>query len=186
MKYLARLILIFGLFPLVISCGNHEKTTLNKPRFFNLNAYFNDQIAQLEKTNTSITKTIAHNGKTEAVTEKNVDWKNELKPFLEIDITLPAHILSYNIDSLVHGSSTKIHYTAKDSTPLIREIKIILNNGNPDSIYIRKVISNSYVSSVQTMSYFGNGNYEIKVNNDPQIGKNISFELRGVAGNIDN
>lgn len=183
MKYLIRLSFSITLFSLLISCGGPEKNPVNDSRFFNLNGYFNEQVAELEKLNTPITKTIMHNGKTETITEQNVDWNTELKPFLEIDITLPAHILSYSIDSLVEGNSTTLYYTAKDSTPLLRNIVIKLNNGNPDSIYIRKVISNSYVSSMETMSYFGNGNYELKVHNDPQIGKNIAFELKGVAGN---
>ncbi len=184
MKNLISVCFVFALF--FISCNDTENTVVNETRFFDFNAYFYDQVDLLEKANTPITKTIVHNGKTETIKEPNVNWENELKPFLEIDITLPAHILSYNIDSLVDGRSTMLHYTAKDSTPLLREIKIMLNDGKPDTIYIRKVISNSYVSSVQTMSYFGNGNYELKVNNDPQIGKNISFELSGVAGNTNN
>ncbi len=182
MKYLIRLVFTFTLFSFMVSCGGPEKNAEGDSRFFNLNGYFTDQVALLEKANIPITKTIVHNGKTETITEQNVDWHNELKPFLEIDITLPAHILSYSIDSLVEGNFTTLHYTAKDSTPLLRNIVIKLNNGHPDSIYIRKVISNSYVSSMETMSYFGNGNYELKVHNDPQIGKNIAFELKGVAG----
>ena len=183
MKYLICLSFAFAFFSLLISCGGPEKKAVNNSRFFNLNSYFKDQVAILEKANTPLTKTIVHNGKTETINEKNVNWKNELKPFLEIDITLPAHILSYSIDSLVEGNSTTLHYSAKDSTPLLRDIVIKLNNGQPDTIYIRKVISNSYVSSMETMSYFGNGNYELKVKNDPPIGKNIAFELKGVAGN---
>ncbi len=182
MKYLIRLSFTFILLSLLISCGGSEKNAISDSRFFNLNGYFNEQVAELEKSNTPITKIIMHNGKTESINEINVDWNTELKPFLEIDITLPAHILSYSIDSLVEGNSTTLHYSAKDSTPLLRDIVIKLKSGQPDTIYIRKVISNSYVSSVETMSYYGNGNYELKVKNDPQIGKNIAFELKGVAG----
>lgn len=184
MKIFYRFSFLILCLSLLTSCSPHEKKVKDNSRFFDLKTYFADQIALLEKENVPVSKTIVNNGKMETVHIQNVIWENELRAFMEIDITLPAHILSYSIDSMVSGNLTTYQYHARDSTPLIRDIIIKTNNGIPDTIYIRKVISNSYTYSEEIMRYFGNGNYELQVINEPQIGKKIAFELKGVAGKL--
>ncbi|HMT29218.1 MAG TPA: hypothetical protein PKD91_08065 [Bacteroidia bacterium] len=165
-----------------ISCQSNRKEIPEGSKLFNLTDYFSGQIKALEKSKTPLTKTILNKGKTETVRIENVDWKTELKPFTEIDLNKPAVYLSYKADSVVNGTKTIIHYAAKDSTPLLRDMMIHMDHHIPDSIIIRKVISNSYVSSDEILKYTGQGNFEIHVNNVPGIGKDIQFVLKAVSG----
>jgi hypothetical protein len=164
------------------SCKSDQKEIAVSSPLFDLSAYFSEQISLLEKSNSKLTKKLTKQGKTETALINDVDWKQELKPFTETDFNKPAVLISYKTNKVVNGNKSVIQYAAKDSISLIRELTIHLKNNIPDTIYIRKVISNSYVNSTEIMYYYGNGNYELQVNNIPRIGKEITFVLKGIAG----
>jgi hypothetical protein len=149
--------------------------------FYNLKGYFKEEVERLEKENKELNKTILKDGNEESIRVKDVDWNTELLSFATADINKPALYSAYQTDSTISGNQLTVHYSARDSTPLIREITIKFKNNRPDTITITRVMSNSYVYSTEIMNYYGDGNFEINVDNKPVAGKKISFMLKGVA-----
>lgn len=173
------LLLACSVLLLLASCQSKPADSGKTHSFFDLTGYFNDQLKQLENSNFTLQKTITKDGQTETVIVDSVNWKNELHSFIESNLDKPAYHISYNTDSVINGNSKTLFYSARDSTLLIKTIKIHLNQNVVDTIYINKVISNGYVKSGEDLYYYGNGNFEIRVSNTPRIGKNISFVLTG-------
>ena len=170
----------------LISCNTNPTVTVEIQPYFNLKGFFENESIRLQNENKILTKTIFKDNKEETMVVNTIDWKTELQSFIDIDINKPALLSAYKTDSVVRGARTEIHYAAKDSTPQIRDIVLKLTNHIPDTIIVTRIMSNSYVSSTEELHYFGNGNYEIVVDNTPVAGKKIAFRLIGRTQNKDN
>ncbi|MBL0340655.1 MAG: hypothetical protein IPP71_06885 [Bacteroidetes bacterium] len=174
----------FLLVLLVASCKTDPSGTNKARPFFNFQAYFLNEVALLKKNNVVLTKTVINENSSETLVINEVDWLTELQSFIAVDINKPALLSAYRTDSLQNGTRTLIQYKAKDTSPQIRNIVIKQNLNIPDTIIITRIMSNTYVSSTEIMYYYGNGNFEINVENNPVAGKKIAFVLKGVAGKI--
>ncbi len=166
---------------LFVSCNSDPAGTYSLKPFFSLKNYFESEVKKLEKERLELTKTVTNEQLSETVTIDKINWHDELHSFMEADINKPALYSSYVTDSMVNGNKSVIHYSAKDASPAIKDIIIKLQNSVPDTIIITRVMSNSYVESIETIHYFGNGCFEINVDNKPVIGKQILFTLKGEA-----
>lgn len=172
------------LFAVILNSCNYDPSGSGMVHtFYDLKGYFNEEVVRLEKENKQLSKTILKDGKAESVRVNDVDWKTELLSFATADINKPALYSAYRTDSTFAGNQLTVHYSARDSAPLIRDIIIKFKNNRPDTITVTRVMSNAYVYSTEIMNYYGDGNFEITVDNKPVAGKKIAFVLKGVAEN---
>jgi len=180
-------IVIILVFYFLAACNNPVKVPGENQKYFETNKYFLNEAAMLQLKNAAIVKTFIKNDSTETIRSEKVDWKTELLPFLQINLHKPALVNSFSIDTITEANKTLIQYVAKDSTLELRDLKIYLSEAKVDSLFGVMKSSNLYYNAVDTIAYFGNGNYRISVWNKPRIGKEVRFVLVGSSnlGNTD-
>lgn len=169
---------------LLLSCyivGCSEKNQSSKPDivFGPMKVYFESEIKLLESSGASLYKKLIRSDKTEDMFIPQPDWNKELVPFTETIASHSAKSGSYTADSTINGASKAFKYLARDSAAIIKNVMVYSTNNIPDSIVIVKHVSNSYYASSDTLIYYGKGNYLIKAENLPGIGKKIGFTLEG-------
>lgn len=169
---------LIALVLITVSCNN--KTDSKKASALSgVENYFNTEIETLEQSDLSLVKTIVQQGKTESITIENPDWAKELIPFTETIASQPAQIQSFLRDSSSSGDSKTLALKARDSSATIKSITEYTTGGLHDSIVIIKKVANLYYVSSDTLTYYGKGNYLIKAENLPGLGKKIGFILEG-------
>ena len=146
--YIFLMILLF-----VASCSND--TIIIPHTYFSLSNYFKEQAEELQKNKMKINKKINRNNEQETKLFTDVDWKKELKPFLECDINKPAWIQSYQTDTIFSNQGLmKVNYKAKEENLAVRSIVLSINNkNNVVEITIHKVRHNFYYQSDIVYTY---------------------------------
>ena len=169
---------LIALVLVTVSCDN--KTDSKKAfALSGVENYFNTEIKTLEQSDLTLVKTIVHQGKTETITIENPDWAKELVPFTETISNQPAQIQSFQRDSSIIGDSKTLVLKARDSSAAINSLTVYTTADIHDSIVIIKKVANLYYVSSDTLTYYGKGNYLIKAENLPGLGKKIGFILEG-------
>jgi hypothetical protein len=104
---------------------NGQKTT-----FFDLKSYFKTEIERLKKEVKTVKKTVTVNGKSEEKTLENLNFEEELAPFIASDINRPAWSDYYmeKSESLDNQGFRKEYYAQKDHLKT-RSIVIDKDNG---------------------------------------------------------
>lgn len=167
---------------LFMACSNQQQaeqqtnTSSTTSPYFSLETYFSDQIRTLEQNSPEIVKTVDANGQQESRTLTNMNWKNELAPFVESDINKPAWVNSYTVDRVANT----IRYQRKEDG--LRTEKIIIttdDRGDVQSIYIENNVSNVLYNSTEHLRYYPDSLYEItREQSIRMIGKN-RYHIRG-------
>jgi hypothetical protein len=169
---------LIALVLVILSCDN-KPVPKKASALSGVENYFNAEIKTLEESDLTLIKTIVQQGKTESITIENPDWVKELIPFTETIANQPAQIQSFLRDSSSSGDSKTLVLKARDSSATIKSITEYTTGGIRDSIVIIKKVENLYYVSSDTLTYYGKGNYLIKAENLPGLGKKIGFILQG-------
>lgn len=166
---------------IISSCNYINDRNTSIPGRFMPGEYFSNEAKKLNSRNLSLEKTVFKNGKSEIIVLDSVNWFKELKPFIDINIAKPAQINSYQIDSLVESNVLTINYIARDSTVSVKEV--IVKFKNKKLLNFRAIQSsyNLYYQSIDTINYFGDGNYRISAMSKPKLGREVNLKLHGKA-----
>ncbi len=173
------------LFLLLCGCDEKSKRSKSTELDFALN-YFSDEISKLEKADLVLTKKLDYDQKIETIIDKNPNWKKELLPFTENLKNESSGLHSYKKDSLINGVSKIVSLVATDATSTIKSLLTYSTNEINDSLTMILHVSNSYYQSSDTLHYYGMGNFKIKTENLPGIGKKLGFILEGKTSLIPN
>ena len=141
------------------SCIQEKDSKINNRNlYFDLQGYFEKEVARLQKLNPTLGKTVSVNGVNESKKVKVADWKKELAIFANADINKASWQGSFNITkvggAVVYSSNNKKIPVKKlyvvGQGAKVREIEIIIANKNilfqsndtlhyyPDSLYLIK------------------------------------------------
>ena len=150
---------VFALVLLLTSCfPENKEEVVRQIYFFDLQSYFNNQAAMLQKKAKNINKTVAKNDLTEKKQIKIANWKTELSLFIDADINKPTWKESYLKDS----TATKIIYTAIDDDLKTQKIEINLDNGVPSKFVISTKEDNLLYHSTENLEFIPDSLYVIK------------------------
>lgn len=164
---------------LVTACGKSSGPTIKTSPFHSLEVYFNNEIKTLEHSKRLLRKHIQTKEKSEELVIPNPDWKKELSIFTSCISGKKLTGSSFQKDSIKSGDNYKIQYKGIDEHVEIKSLIVYYSLTTPDSIVIITKVDNMYYSTLDTLTYHGDGNYRISALNEPSLGKNIRFVLTG-------
>ncbi len=116
---------IWSLCLIAWSCAGGGESEPERPEspFFDLQEYFEEEVERLQDRQPGVAKTVTFGGKTEEQRFDSLDFREELKVFLDADINRVAWWDRYSIDSVrTSGALTSIRYEALDPDLKIRSI----------------------------------------------------------------
>lgn len=160
-----------------VSVEQTEKT------FFDLRAFFEEEIARLEEENPKVKKEIEINGKKEQKTQEEVDFQKELAIFIRSDINKPAWTEKYGVDSILSANNlVRVDYVALDSTLKTRLLSIEFENAAVQKVSITNKTDSPLIQSKQQLTFEPKKGYEIanqqdlSLSNDSQLRILATFE----------
>ena len=171
--------LILSFLTFFIACSQVNTNTGNSP-LFDLKKYFEMQVSFLKTSNPRVQKMIVQNGQVEINNLHDVDWANELKPFLECDISKPALRNSYKVtitDSTCTGCR-HIVYTAIDSTLAIRMVSLHFVSDTLTQVSIDKSTYSKLVDSEQALVWKTGNGFFISGRQAIAMGKENDYAIR--------
>jgi hypothetical protein len=151
-------ILFLSLSLLFASCNSadSEKQTANI-HYFDLQGYFGEEETRLQKLNPTIEKTVSVNNSSEKKSIKITDWKKELAIFTDADINKKAWLGQFKINK----TSTLEYYTSDQEKIPVKELKVMLKDGNVCGIQIILKNTNALYTSTDTLKYYPDSLYQV-------------------------
>ncbi len=171
---------IFFLLLMVVAGCSSSSPSGNASSYFSIEAYFNDQIRILTSEKTGFEKAITKDGKKEIRNFANVNWKKELRPFLEADINKPAWKRSYQRDSSSNGNETYIVYSALEPKLNVRKIELYKTADTLSRIKILTEKQNAYYHAMQTLQYIPFKEYTISGGQKVILADTTSYLIHSV------
>ncbi|MCI4651473.1 hypothetical protein [Phaeodactylibacter sp.] len=158
MKYAPLFALVLLTALLHTSCEEQVAAVANQPDpFFDLEAYIEAQISSLNQKQPKVRKTILVEGQRETQQFDSLDYRTELKTFLNSDINRKAWVDKYKADSTFEGSQLKqVTYTATGADLKTRLLRVKYDQGEVSDIYIENR-TNSIVADVRQDLHFQPG-----------------------------
>ena len=139
-----------------------EKRQERVHTYFDLQTYFEQEIARLAKENPELRKTALNNDHKETKSFSNVDWRKELGIFAESDINKPAWKNSYSIDTVEAAQLQTLIYKAKENSLTTRYISVTETSDHEiKAIEIRNITINNLYASTQVLKYIPGVSYYI-------------------------
>ncbi|MEQ8705972.1 MAG: hypothetical protein RIC19_18730 [Phaeodactylibacter sp.] len=137
------------------SCQEQPVSAGGQPEpFFDLKAYMEKQIEALNQEQSAVRKAILVDGQRETKQLDSLDYRIELKTFLNSDINRKAWVDKYTTDSTLEGSYLKeVTYTATAEKLKTRLLRIRYDQNEVSDIYIENR-TNSIVADVRQELHF--------------------------------
>ena len=165
---------------LSFQCQTNASNSSNQreKKFFDLRAFFEAEIARLEKEEPRVKKEIEINGQREQRTQQAVDFEKELAIFIRSDINKPAWRDKYRIDStLVSKQLTRLQYTAMDSSLKTRIMRIEFDQNGVEKIYISNRTQSPLIKSSQQLLFEPSKGYQIENQQDLSLSKDSQLSI---------
>lgn len=161
---------------LLAACKPDAGTVDTGMKYFDINGYFTNDIARLNRIDNSVVKTVTHNGKSETKTVHISNWSSELGLFKDADINKPAWRDSYSIVK----DSTFLLYKAKDADLKVREILIKRNKEKINWILIYTRVQNFLYKTTAKLSYYPDSLYVIEMDQRVKLIGLNTYKIKGV------
>lgn len=161
----------------MFSCIGDDSRTDVQGIYFDIPAYFHQEVLRLKESNTEIQKTIVSDSGTEEKLIRQPDFNKEFGLFYELDLNTPALRNMYLVDTLSAADTSIVHYTAKDSSLELSTLTIKLLN--KELFYLAgQLEGNSKISAIQTnIEYKPNTGYQISKTSKALIGAKFNFDI---------
>lgn len=156
---------------LIASCSTNHAP---QQALFNTVAFFNNEVEWLNKQPLQLKKVLVFNNQTDTVINTKPNWKEELAPFFELDLSKPAYAGRFTIKNLANQTV----YSALDSTTNIKQIVITFNeNKQVESIAFNLSEHNNLYQSTKQLVYHTKKGYEINGMQQAQLQKANEYGL---------
>lgn len=149
--------------------------------FFDLEAYFDQEIARLDSLQPKLEKTASIDGEVEKKRIEETDFEQELRVFRRSGINRPSWADKYQIDSIQEeGVLKKIQYTVLDTSLYTRLLSISFQDELVDSIRIQNRANSAIARTEQNLLYLPGRSYRIE-----SVQKTIGAEERKVIVEVE-
>lgn len=143
--------------------------------YFDLEGYFNKEVAQLVQNKPSIQKIVWKNGEMNQKEIQDLSWDQELSLFIESDINKPSWLHSYAEEQ----AGDTLQYSTQDSSLEVRNISIIGTPPHIREIHIHRRVENPLYTSDTQLSYYPDSLYRMeKTQNVRFLGEN-QYRIEG-------
>lgn len=167
------------IFCFFLSC-QENKPSQNRISHFDLAAFIASEIDSLSDESPVAFKQVTLNGNKEEKEIEIVDWKTELEAFNAADISKPALIGRYQIDTAWNSSAMKsITYQALDKDLKVRKLSIEYNiEKTPVKIDAHILTKNFLYTSEQYLIYIKNKGFNISGSQAIRFLEKDSFQVK--------
>jgi len=154
-------------------------TTQEEKAFFDLRAFFEQEIVRLKAENPKIKKEIEINGKREEQTQEGVDFEKELAIFMRADINKPAWREKYKVDStMVVDRLARLAYAAIDSSLKTRLLFIEFDQKEAvEKVFISNKTNSPLIQSEQQLTFEPAKGYRIENKQDLSLSKDSQLTI---------
>lgn len=162
-------------------CQSSVSTATNQEDkvFFDLRAFFEQEIVRLKAENPKIKKEIEINGKQEQQTQEGVDFEKELAIFMRADINKPAWREKYKIDTtMVANQLARLAYAAIDSSLKTRFLSIEFDQKEEvEKVFISNKTNSPLIQSEQQLTFEPAKGYRIENRQDLSLSKDSQLTI---------
>lgn len=179
MKYACFLAFILLMVLTQTACEEQVTAAGNQPDpFFDLKAYIEGQISDLNKKQPGVRKRISVEGQRETQQFDSLDYRTELKTFLNSDINRKAWVDKYKADSTFEGSYLKqVTYTATAKDLKTQLLRVKYDQEQVSDIYIENR-TNSIVADVkQNLHYEPGEGYQLLTTQETVLSEAQEIEV---------
>jgi hypothetical protein len=150
---LALLVLIASF--LLHACQEQTAPTVDQPDpFFDLKGYMEEQVEALNQKQPKVRKTILVDGQRETKQFDSLDYRTELKTFINSDINRKAWVEKYKADSTFEGSFLKqVTYNSTANDLKTQLLRVQYKDDKVSDIYIENR-TNNIVADVRQDLHF--------------------------------
>ncbi len=158
----------FLLILLLSSClGESTQTNaVQSSNFFDLKAYFAEELKDLTQLQGKISKTTQINGQSESHTFDSLNFAEELSVFIDSDINRPAWSDQYSVDSTMSqtGDLLTLEYEALREDLKTRRLRVEFSGKKAQVIQIEKLAQNALMNAAMQLEYRSGERYRIQSN----------------------
>jgi len=148
------------LLPVICICFLFScESNTNEKKFFDVPAFFKNEIALIEKENYVITKAYAYNyqGSKMDVKASDIKWENEFAIFLESDINKPAYFANMEVINASYDPlESNTLYKSKSKKLNIQSVKVTSCGGEVKDISIH-INKSNLISNTTIDAYYSKG-----------------------------
>ena len=146
----------------LFSCQDTPGVPIEQPHFFDLKAFFSEEMERLKNVN-KLNKKALIDGNLEEKTIEGIDLKKELALFVDSDINKVSWLDKYETDSTFNKEVlTQITYKAKDERLKTNRLAVHFEQGKVDSIEIIRKSSSLAAELEQYLIYLPAKGYSIE------------------------
>ncbi|MBV6652403.1 MAG: hypothetical protein KI786_01520 [Mameliella sp.] len=147
--------------------------------FFNLTDYIEGQIFELNKEQPKVQKVISIDGQQEAKVLDSLDYRTELKTFLNSDINRKAWVDKYDVDSIFENSNLKqITYKANTEDLKTQLIHIRYEEDQVSEVYIENRTFSLVADVSQDLHYEAGIGYRLVTTQKTVLSDEQEIEVR--------
>lgn len=147
--------------------------------FFDLKAFFDQEIAALEQDSFVLKKTVTHQGSSNLKTITPKSWEDELRIFKNCDINRPAWYDLYQVDSTMDANGlVRLRYQALEDKLSTRDLDIQWKDGQVHSISIVSHNNNAIYQAQQYLTYIPKEQYTVKKMQDVRLLDDAEFMIK--------
>jgi hypothetical protein len=166
---------------LIGGCSNDpvDEYYENDKKFYDIRAYFDNQINKLKVRRQNVRKQITKNGRSHVLEMNTLNWVEELEAFKESDINKPAWRDAYLTDTIFLEGSQVISHKAVNAENPIQTLVVTIHSETGDClrVSIDKRTENFLYSSEQKLFYSAGEGYEISGNLSVKYLFNSEYEV---------
>ncbi len=141
-----------------VSCTPQAPQKTNGNAYFDVEQYFNSEVARLTVSNPRVKKKVNVAGKVEQKTLQISDWKTELSMFTNSAINKD----SWREEFKIYTTENNIAYTTENPKIPIKQIEVLRSGNKVNAIIIYRLNENYLYQSTDTLRYFPDSSYSIK------------------------
>ena len=133
-------------------------------RYYDIRAYFDNQINKLKVRRQNVRKKITKNGRSHVLELNTLNWVEELDAFKKSDINKPAWRDAYETDTIFLQGSQVISHKALNKDNPVQNLVVTLHSETGDClrVSIDKRTDNFLYNSEQKLFYSAGEGYEIR------------------------
>ncbi len=163
----------------MLSCENKNKDL----KFFDIPAFFKQEIEIIKTSNYVVTKSYSYNGEGSKMDMKasDINWEKEFAIFLECDINKPAYFANMEILHAPYDSiESSVVYLSRSKKLNIQSVKIESIHGETSTISI-KINKSNLISTTSIDAYYYKGtSYSIYgIQTIKKLGEKNDFWVEG-------
>jgi hypothetical protein len=150
--------------------GNKQEANI-----FNSEEYFSGEASRLASQVKMVTKVVGRNSEKDSGRVAVTDWKKELEPFSQCNISKPTFRNSYSVDSVSGSNTRRITYTALEPQLVIRSLEVNYAGDQIVNMQMVTAETNQLYTATRLLRYIPDSGYRISGRQEMTMGEKSDY-----------